>query len=535
MKFFLKLFSAIFVAIALLYLLLFWSFSIKIKELNLTNKRTIFLEATKSKIDFEEIIPHISFFSIGVKITGMSEKIKNNQIYHQAPLYIVFNPFTFKISGNYKGESLVSNNLDSADSQVVDSDICLTFNMYLDFKTLIFLLKNKPIKLLNHIKNITLEYKKLNVYSKKLLGNIFQANNTKFTLITKHDTYKNISDINSNLPKFYSLSGIVNIENSKNIRNLAPFSIIYGIIPNFDMKGAFFIEIDSAEKKFDINKPFDNAKTRFICNKCTSSKIDIDINSKFDSISEDIKVDLSSEIKLKQAFFTDMPLWFNAVIKEIDSFDHEASVILRSPNKYLPPIDYSNKYTVKTNSILNIKDHYVEANIYSLILRSSSGAGLMLNGKGDLNSELNFNLDGKIFLTHADSLIKYWVEYFYKNIKHMGESEKDIIDFNNQVISSTAKEISEFPTSESKDFMYTVLFNSKENKFLVCNKPLTDLTITYFRIKTKILLDKASESNNPLQYILRVTPELDGVAGELIKQLPKKTKVSNELWQKLTE
>jgi hypothetical protein len=259
------------------------------------------------------------------------------------------------------------------------------------------------------------------------------------------------------------------------------------------------------------------------------------VNSNFDSTSDDVKIDFASDIVLKKAFFSEPPIWYSSLLKVVKGFDHETFVILSSPDKYLPPIDFSSTFSLKTNSVLNIKDHSIEASINNLILKSSSGSGISLNGKGDLNSNLQYNLVGNIVLKNADSFIKYWGEYYYRKINHLKDDEKDIIDFNTEVISSTAKQISEYPDSLSNDFLYTVAINSSQNKYLVCDKSLTDLTFTYYKVKTQKLLNKASESKDPLKFILRVTPELSSVADELLKELPEKKEISKELWKKLIE
>ncbi len=485
------------------------------KYLQNTEVHSITIPTSSTNISFGNIEPYFGIWSIGIKVTDIVEKQKKWEISHRAPLYISFNPFTFNFDINYEGKSTAT--LAGAKFDI-DSKTSLSFDIGYSFKIFALLLKSNFIKLINYIDFITVNIDRILVKNGE--EEIYESHDNKLTLIVKHDYYTSLSDIITKPPKYYSISGKLLVTKAA-ISELPKYSLLLGYFSKIELDCPFFVKLDSKALKFDLNKPFENAKIKLICQNCTSGLIDIDLKSELDSTEQNTKTNISSDFTLKQGFFD---------INLVSSY----LKYLPISTENLSQIDYTRKYTLKIDGDFKASENQVKTKYTNFILRSADGEGILSSGlcSIDLNKNLyniSFILNAGIVLSKAKLLINHLYDFLTMD----SNDTKEKIELDKDVLFHFAKKISDFPASKSDDLMLKVTLDTEKNEYSIGDKNIGSLFNTYNSIKTEQILARAAKTSNPTSYIKKVAPELENLADDLVQMIPSGKKIKKDLWKKL--
>ena len=499
------------------------------------NKKHIKIAGTE--IIFSKIVPSITFNRIGIKIESVREEMNDFSIIHKDPIFIEINPFTFYGYIKYNGTAeLISKQ--TKETYNIKSQSSVTFNFEYNRKIFKLLYEQKLFELVNFISTTLLEQKELTVSKSVNTEPIITSYNTKLLLLlTTYDYYKDAQSIEASPPKFYSLSANFNVKSPDTI--LMPHSIAYGLIPNFDIKGEMFVELDSKADKFDFNKPLDFAKIRLKCLKCQSSYLDIDTNSEADFTHNYVSIDASSKIILKELLF-----------KKINSrySDNKFFTLLLKDNMIKTLLDYTLSYSIsmghshplydiRAKGKYSINDNSINTNIDHIIFKTIEGTGIMLNGKANINikspSDIRYNLNLTILTANTQNMINYWTQHFFRTTYYDRDVDEEVIKYNQIVNFNTAKLISEFPQSTSKELMFKVSIDSTQNNMTISEKNTGELIQTYYKVKYDELIKNAAKNRDPINYITKIAPELSSIANELLKNIPKGIKIEENLWKNL--
>jgi len=202
--------------------------------------------------------------------------------------------------------------------------------------------------------------------------------------------------------------------------------------------------------------------------------------------------------------------------------------------KHLSDIDYSRAYTLKVDGTLNISDNAIKAQYTNFILRATNGEGILSSGLCTLELTNNFSnislaLNAGIVLSKGELLINHLYDFLTIDA---GDT-KEKISLDKYVLFNFAKKISDFPTSKSDDLMFKVTLNTEKNEYSVGDQDLAALFSIYNVIKTEQILQRAAKTSDPQAYIKNIAPELENLVDDLVKMLPPKKKIKQDIWQKL--
>ena len=542
-------YTFLFIIIYLSYLSFdfYWTFlevtSNKSLKLPIKGEYEIFVKDTK---------PYISLSGVGVKLNGVREKNNSFNISHNEPIYITFNPFLSKLIFCYDGLSKIKYNKKKSSLNFnnfkTESNISYVINM--DFKLATFsgILQN-PQSVIKHVKSIEFFHnnilltrlsekkdnnQKSNNNPKNIL--VFHSNNSYYKLSADLQHLNSFTDFLTNPPKEFSVSSKINISNTKKENSALPISIIYGIIPNINLSG----NIDS-KLKFEIDKiKFANKPNlsknipisfKYLKSNLNTSLGKIDIFAKTDFGSKDKTIHIDSKFTLKDRAYEYLPKWYVNLVRTISSFNNYTNFLSQKVNtRSFPKFETDTLFTFKLDTNYKILKDSIDLKIENFIFASESGSALLLSGKSFISRNLEYFITAEVILKKAKLIINYANEYIQKITRNRFSKDDEINELDNEIAYNFAKKLSNYPDSNSKDFLYTIDINSKENKFKIGNYDKMEIMNLFFKTKTEMILDNAKRKADPEAFLEKVAPN---VKNELKQLLPKTNKIGNKLWKKL--
>ncbi len=489
-----------------------------------------------TQITASDISPHFGFWNIGIKINGIKEEAKNFTIIHNNPLMLMVNPYLFNTKIEYKGKADIYSKIDNKKYKL-DAESFLFLNFKYSTKIFKLLYKKKLFELINFISAYSINQKHISILDENSLE-ILKSNNSNAILLTKHDYYNNFQELKNSPPKFYSISADLNIQNTKNIK--FPISIGYIWLPNFDISGLTFLELDSRKEKFNIHSPLDNSSIRFTANNLKSSYLDIESVTEGDFETNKLFLETSTKLIFKETFLKEvLAKYLNNQFLYLFNINSGISNFINSLTKRSDYIFSNVPYEIKIKTSSNIADNYINAKIDHLIIKTTENQGIMANGLGKINTNLaqniNYFLDLNLIITNAKKVINFWTKIFSPFLYDKDINGPEIEKYNQDVNFLTAKKISDFPESKSNDLMFRIKIDSSQNHYMISDKQTSNLLEIYYRTRYEELIKNAATKKDPISYINEVAPELSNIANELIKNIPKNIRIKETLWKKLIE
>lgn len=530
MKAILKIFSVTLVLLALFYFALLKILSESAQGIDAD--KTIANPYSQSAIfRFNKIEPFISLGEIGYKISGIEERNENEIIKYNDYLYVFFNPFLLNFYIKYKGGSEIINHNGKF---FADIDVLQSFILNFKLSTYIALFKTN-YTLLKYIKLINLDIKKLRIWQENKEGDLFNINDSYLSFKTKFKKYKNFEDLISNLPNLYNLSGFVNM-NSGLTKDLLGFNSLLMWNPSkYSFYGPFFIQLDSKSPKFNLKKPLDNSKIRFICNQCRSDLFNFsgELNTHINN--DDKSIQAKCTISLSKDFFKNLPSWYHNLLFIIKGFSQESVRILQKPEKSFSTEILTKDYFFDFFIQYSLSDEILSAKIPFMIVKSEE-TGLSLSGDFKFTNDFDYKLDSSIVLLNAKRIVDYWTRFLIKEIEQDKDMPNSAINLNSDINYNFLKSISEYPKSISKDLMLNVKLDSEANIGKIGKYDFFGILDKYFEIKTNVILQNAKNSDNPFGYIKKNVPELsEQTIIDLLSASNEREIISDKKWEKLIE
>lgn len=519
-----KLLKIIFILLTVYISYLAVDFYFTFKEVTTNRKVEIPLNG-KTELIFSSAQPFINLSGVGIKINNFTEKNENFEVNHLEPLILKYNIFTTALSLSYNGPSNITYGGKKYTAKI-DVNYLIDFNF--TFSSLANIIHNYE-SIIKHVKLFRVKQNKIEIKN-NLDKAIFLSEKSNLQLITDLSNISSINDLIDNPPKNYSIISSLNISNTQESNKKFPIGVLYGFLSNIDFNGNLMLDLDSNAKKINFKNPLDNSKIVFICKKCTSSLLDIEIDSEIDFRNKKKKIYIDSSLKFKDGFIKLAPKWYKNAINIILSFNKQSRYYIPRIKNVLPVIEKDEEFLFKLSSSHQFARNYINFDLDNLIIISSSGPGIMMNGKYNLDNKFNYVLLSEVVIKKYKNVTDYLGDYIQKIFSKNHVIDQDVVDIYNHTNHNLLKKMSDFPNSKSDDLKLTIDINSTENKYKIGSFSKNELLNEYFKSKTQTILDKAIANQSPEKFIEKIAPN---VSKELKSLLPKNKKISDRLWKKL--
>jgi hypothetical protein len=479
---------------------------------------------SKTSIHIKSTKPFISFSGVGVRVEGISEKNSEFELVHKQPVEILLNPFMSKVYINYAGDSELSYN---KTQYKISSNVSYIINMDFQLSGLSLVVK-KPETIIRRISSFDIVQNKI-IFKNASDKILFNSQDTKVNIFANLSGVRSIEELANNLPKNYEVKSKINISNTYESNDF-PISVIYGFVPNLDIAGTFYLKLDSNAKKFDFKKPLESAKIVFVAKNAKTSIADFSLDGFVDQtlINKTIKID--SNIIFNERFYEYLPKWYREFVTIISSFNKHTKFYLSGIKGILPEIEKNKNFIFKLDSTHAFLKDKMTFDVRNFTIQSSTGSAFSIKGDSVIDNNFAFLVNSEILLSKSKWVIEYLSDYFQRLLSNKQNVDKDILAHYNDTNFKLLKTISDHPESTSDNLLFTIKLDSKNNIYKIGNHDKGDILNLYFKSKTESIIEKAIKSTNPEKYIDKIAP---GVNKELKKLLPKSSKITDSIWQKI--
>jgi hypothetical protein len=256
--------------LSLLYSICWYIATINLcSEINKQVQTNITTEILGSSVTFtfKKATPYGFPFKIGCRIIGLNEDTDNYAISHNGIIVFGYDILNKGLFFSNNGESFAKIKPQvSGFGAKVTSNNSYFFKLPISKKLLSVINKNATgIELVNFIKSIEINAK--NVQAHDLIDNslIFDHELTKAKLSWERNYYyRDLEDVNNHIPPKYNLNLdmiIKNVVNNKKI--IAPFSLVYFLLPNNKFEVNIVAELNTKAQKADFLDVFQNSSINF--------------------------------------------------------------------------------------------------------------------------------------------------------------------------------------------------------------------------------------------------------------------------------
>jgi hypothetical protein len=464
-------------------------------------------------------------------------KLHNAKLYAKSEVYSFNNPIILSINfwnlnptiqytgtGEYKKSNISYN---------FDLNTILNINTRIDFLTLRRAIEY-PISNISNIDYIDFDIKSFKFSQDKNL--IAESSDTSYTIVPTFDSvYKSTKDILNNIPKKYSVSGIINSKFYSTIET--PNLLKIFLLTNYDFSGSFFLDYENPKLILDSDNFIPNSKINFICKDCELKAASADIKYKQNFLNSEKKIlNFEFQINPKDNFQDEISKLSFLNSSELD----KVNSIIKEDIPYLlknklPKFKAGATYKVKHNGEYKLTESHISGKIGDILITSSSGKGIGITGDISIDNIFSHQINAEIVLYNADETIRFWNDYYLNNISTKSADSSDYIKFNGNLLSHFLKEVSTYPTSDSKNLMFSVHYKNLGTEIKVSDLGMDQLKEKYYNIMTRLLLKEIKNRNNYNDFIDKVAPEAKPYIEQIVNMEESEQKISDELWQKLTQ
>ena len=487
------------VLISIIYAIIWYVIAIdlcsNINNLREGDKKNFSVEILNQEMSFsfDKVVPYGFPFKLGVKFINLCEESiepLTQQKYITNHKGLVTVSYDFLKSGfvfSNKGESLLRLKPVSSGFGVrIISNNSYFAQMPLS-KDLLNICKNQSqaFELINFIKTIQIKASGIKIYD--LVNNtlLYDHKNTDIELSWDRSTYyTTLEEFKNNIPKSYDLTLNLDISKvSQEKKIIAPFSLIYFLLGNSEMKATLQANLQTNGKTLELKEISDNmnlnikkldlltpqAKVNFVSN------IILDNNSLQENCSFQFDLDIDFyKIQFDQFL---MNKFFEQISKKYAIYSSNnflsESFSQKSPIQIKLDQPYNLRFSTDGNYLLSKKLKNLNLKTFYIMLNNETG--LNIKGHHSFITHNNWYIDVNLLLYNykkmTDSIINLCVKY--KKFDSLA------IDNINKSVNLLLRSISSYTTSNSHDLSIDIQLSNDISSSKIGHMPLSLLLEKY--------------------------------------------------------
>ena len=468
-------------------------------------------------------------------MNGFVEDNEYSNIQHQAPILFGYNLIRQQIFVNYKGTSIAHfKPLESGFGSKVLGEYNYFINFPLSKKNIRSIIKESNLSAIINFDSLELRIKDLKVYDIVDSSLLLESPRAFFSLSLKEKGYYNsIDEFLNNIPKLYKLHSVTNFSNVVANRSIiAPFSLVYGFIPNrsLDCKVDMTLKTTANTAKEIVNNM--NVDSTI---KCAGKTFNIDINGTTKTTNFSNNEDRSLALKfdanvlLNSTIIKTAATYSKALMQYVSKSTPERSLFASKTIELLDKAIESEKIPPSNQVQVGIDANFKQENNIKKI--DAKNLSLFFSDNG-VATTTTINIDstkhelytqGMLSMYKAKGLINVISEYITPLMfKNSEDIDKDfVIAFYNRFL----RNISNHPQSTSDDLVFDFEYSSHEPKNTkISNKDLQKKISKYYTTLYQQAIKHALHDSNFIEKLKQLIPDIDKKDSELMNNLQNRFK-----------
>lgn len=506
-------------------------------------------------VKFSKIAPTGFPFKIALKIVDWIEESEFSKIECKEPIVIGYDLVSNKAFISYSGEIIarykpLQQGFGSKISAAYNSmsvKIPLSIKFIKQIWRGLTDSKSDLFEMVNFIKALEFQSKGVEIFdlvdNTKLYDQDYE--NIKLTF-AKHKYYHNLEDFLQNIPLKVNIFYSTKVNHSTFNRQLAPVSLLYGIVWPFVYSGSGEVQLQTGASKFaDIGKDLEIKLDHFDTTTAVhSSSSRLFYKTKIDKYNTNILFQTNSQIELKTGVIErifDFLKYLIASLPANQAVDITALQlknivdIMTSQQAKLQKLE-NRTYDcdIDVNVTFNHQKEHLAAKINNFSIFSGD-TGIRLTNEFEIvkKNKWNVNIGGIVLLHSYSKLVDFLVKGGFI-FEKFDDCLANKCNQYSEVIKDFLRVISDHPDSSSNDlsFNYKIsLDNIKNSK--IGSTELGKLTALYYISLYKTVAANLKAGDNLTEKIKELAPNIS-THPEILRQLIiEPSEINEEMWQKL--